>query len=106
MAGLAAIKECKHVGLDPVCYELNSDLGMYRPDSFLTGTMNFFIVAVIVLLVVIAVELVLAVIEDVVEITVIVVEEVIAAVIVVEEVIPIVIVVEEVIAIVIVVVLV
>ncbi|KAK3752044.1 hypothetical protein RRG08_059512 [Elysia crispata] len=27
MAGLAAIKECKHVGLDPVCYELNSDLG-------------------------------------------------------------------------------
>ncbi|RUS82300.1 hypothetical protein EGW08_009932 [Elysia chlorotica] len=27
VAGLAALKECKHVGLDPVCFELHSDLG-------------------------------------------------------------------------------
>ncbi|GFN74050.1 transposable element tc3 transposase [Plakobranchus ocellatus] len=27
VAGLVTIKECKHVGLNPVCYELNSDLG-------------------------------------------------------------------------------
>ena len=27
VAGLVTIKECKNVGLDPVCYELHSELG-------------------------------------------------------------------------------